>query len=184
MWDNIMNWDAEFQVQIENMENMGNMDAAPPGAAAQNVVGIVDSVSFMDRHASDFFNNPRSMDASLKPPTSTSTKLFPNATPPHMNPIRVTPDRSNMYQVVSSQSIDPPIHSDMYIAASTAMETFQSDIDDVKEDVQELNNGMQTIQKMLQQLITPTSRVKTTVIAEPSGLTAFTSGTHGPAGRY
>jgi hypothetical protein len=41
----------------------------------------------------------------------------------------------------------------MYIAASTAMETFQSYIDDAKEDVQELNNGMQTIQKMLQQLI-------------------------------
>jgi phage-related protein len=60
----------------------------------------------------------------------------------------------------------------MSIAASTAMETFQSDIDDVKEDVQELNNGMQNIQKMLKQLITPTVTVKTTVSTEPSGLTA------------
>jgi hypothetical protein len=30
MWENLMTWDTEFQVQIENMENMGNMDAAPP----------------------------------------------------------------------------------------------------------------------------------------------------------
>jgi hypothetical protein len=30
IWDNLMKWDTEFQVQIENMENMGNMDAAPP----------------------------------------------------------------------------------------------------------------------------------------------------------
>jgi uncharacterized phage infection (PIP) family protein YhgE len=66
----------------------------------------------------------------------------------------------------------------MSIAASTAMETFQYDIDDVKEDFQELNNGMQTIQKMLQQLITP----KTTVSTEP-GLAESTGGTHGPAGR-
>jgi hypothetical protein len=76
MWDNIMNWYTEFQVQIENMENMGNLDAAPPGAAAQNLVGSVDSMYFMDRHASAVFNNTRSMDASLKPPTSTS-KLPP-----------------------------------------------------------------------------------------------------------
>jgi FtsZ-binding cell division protein ZapB len=48
----------------------------------------------------------------------------------------------------------------MSIASSTAMETFQLDIDDVKEDVQELKNGIKTIQKMLQQLITPTSTVK------------------------
>jgi FtsZ-binding cell division protein ZapB len=48
----------------------------------------------------------------------------------------------------------------MYITAITSMETFQSDIDDVKEDVQELKNAMQNIQKMLQQLITPTSTVK------------------------
>jgi uncharacterized phage infection (PIP) family protein YhgE len=40
------------------------------------------------------------------------------------------------------------------------METFQSDIDDIKEDVQELKNGMQKIQKMLQQLVTPTPTVK------------------------
>jgi hypothetical protein len=46
MWDNLMNWDTEFQVQIENMENMGNMDTAPPGAAANNLVGSVDSISF------------------------------------------------------------------------------------------------------------------------------------------
>jgi prophage DNA circulation protein len=72
----------------------------------------------------------------------------------------------------------------MSISASTAMETFQSDIDDVKEDIQELKNGMQTIHKMLQQLITPTATVNTTVITEPSGLTASTGGTHGPAGRY
>jgi hypothetical protein len=136
MWDNLMNWDMEFQVQIENMENMGNMDAAPPGAAAQNLVGSVDYMSFMDRHASAVSNNPISMDASMKPPTFTS-KLFPNFTlPPHMNPMRVTPARSNMYQTVSSQPTDPPIHSDMSIAASTSMETFQLDIEDVKEDVQ------------------------------------------------
>jgi hypothetical protein len=61
---------------------------------------------------------------------------------PHMNPMRVTPASSNMYQAVSSQPTDPPIHSDMSIAASTAMENFQSEIDDVKEDVQELKNGM------------------------------------------
>jgi hypothetical protein len=78
MWDNIMNWDTEFQVQIENMENMGNLDDAPPGFAAQNLVGTVDSMSFMDRHASAVSKNPRSMDASLNPPTHTS-KLFPNA---------------------------------------------------------------------------------------------------------
>jgi hypothetical protein len=83
IWENLMNWDTEFQVLIENMENMENMDATPPGAAAQNVVGIVDYMSFMDHHASAVSNNPRSMDASMKPPTSTS-KLFPNATlPPH-----------------------------------------------------------------------------------------------------
>jgi prophage DNA circulation protein len=138
----------------------------------------------MDSNASDVYNNPRRMDVSLKPPTSTS-KLFHNATlPPHINPMRVTPDRSNMYQAFSSQPTDPPIHSDMSIAERTAMETFQSDIDDVKEDVQELKNGMQTIQKMLQQLITPTSTVKTIVNTEPSGLTASNGGTHGPAGRY
>jgi hypothetical protein len=76
-----MNWDTEFQVQIENMENMGNMDAAPPGDAAQILVGSVDSMSFMDRHASSVSNNPRRMDTSMKPPTSTS-KLFPNDTLP------------------------------------------------------------------------------------------------------
>jgi hypothetical protein len=76
-----MNWDTEFQVQIENMEHMGNMHNVAPGAAAQNLVGSVDYMSFMDRHASAVSNNPRSMDASMKPPTSTS-KLFPNATLP------------------------------------------------------------------------------------------------------
>jgi hypothetical protein len=81
-----MNWDTEFQVQIENTENRGNLDDAPPGAAAQNLVGSVYSLSFMDRHASAVSNNPISMDASLKPHTSTS-KLFPNATlPPILNP--------------------------------------------------------------------------------------------------
>jgi hypothetical protein len=129
MWDNIMNWDTEFQVQTENMENMGKLDAAPPIAAAQNLVGGVDSMSFMDLHAYAVSNNPISMDASMKPITYTS-KL-----PPHMNPMRVTPARSNMYQSVSSQPTDPPIHSDMSISANTAMETFQSYIDDVNEDV-------------------------------------------------
>jgi hypothetical protein len=176
-----MNWDMEFQVQIENMENIRNMDAAPPGAAARNLVGSVDSMSCMDLHAYAVSNNPRSMDASMKSPTSTS-KIFPN-TPP-MNPMRVTLVRSNMYQSVSSQRIDSPIHSDMSIAASTAIETFQSDIYNVKEDVQDLKNGMQTIQKMLQQLITPTLTVKTTGSTEPSGLTASIGGTHGPAERY
>jgi hypothetical protein len=103
---------------------------------------------------------------------------------PHMNPMRVTPDRSNMYQVVSLQPTDPPINSDMSIASSTAMETFQSDIDDVKGYVQELKSGMQIIQKMLQKLITPTATGKPTVSTEPSGLTASTGGSQGPAGRY
>jgi hypothetical protein len=86
MWDNLMNLDEEFQFHIEIMENMGNLDAAPPGVAAQNLAGSVDSMSFMDCHASAVSNNPRSLDASLKPPTSTS-KLFPNATlHPHMSP--------------------------------------------------------------------------------------------------
>jgi hypothetical protein len=53
-----------------------------------------------------------------------------------MNPMRVTPARYNMYQAVSSQPTDPPINSDMSIAASTAMDTFKSYIADVKEDVQ------------------------------------------------
>jgi prophage DNA circulation protein len=72
-----------------------------------------------------------------------------------------------MYQSVSLQTTDPPIHSDTSITASTAMETFQSDIDGVKGDVQEIKNGIQTIQKLLQQLITPTATVKTTVSTEP-----------------
>jgi hypothetical protein len=59
--------------------NMENMDAAPPGAAAQNLVGSVDYMSFMDRPEYTVSNNPRSMDASMKPPTST-IKLFPNVT--------------------------------------------------------------------------------------------------------
>jgi hypothetical protein len=63
-----MNWDTKFQVHIENMENMGNLDAAPPGAAAHNLVASVYSMSFMERHESAVSNNPRSMDASLKPP--------------------------------------------------------------------------------------------------------------------
>jgi hypothetical protein len=116
MWDNIMNWDTEFQVQIENMGNMENMDATPPGAAAQNLVGSVDSMPFMDRHASAVSNNPRSMDASIKPPTSTS-KLFPNATLlSHVNPMRATPARSKVYQTVSSQPTAPPIYSYMSIS--------------------------------------------------------------------
>jgi hypothetical protein len=53
------------------------------------------------------------------------------------------------------------------------MDKFQSDIDDVKEDVQELNHGMKTIQK-LQQLIISTSTVKTTVSTEPSELKVST----------
>jgi prophage DNA circulation protein len=72
----------------------------------------------------------------------------------------------------------------MSIAASTEMETFQSDIDNIKEVVQELNNGMQNIHKMLQQLIAPTSTVKTTFSTEPSGLTASADGRHGSSGRY
>jgi hypothetical protein len=80
MWDNLMNWDTEFQVQIESMENMENMDASPPGASAQNLVGNVDSMSFMDRHAFAVSNTTRSMDASMTPPTST-IKLFTNAQP-------------------------------------------------------------------------------------------------------
>jgi prophage DNA circulation protein len=94
--------------------------------------------------------------------------------PPHINPMRDTPSHSNMYQAVSWQPTDPPIHSDMAIAASTAMETFQLDSDDVKEDVQDPKNGMKTIQKMIQHLITPTAAVKSAVGTEPSGLTAST----------
>jgi hypothetical protein len=81
MWDTLMTWDTEFQVQIENMENMGNLDDVPAGAAAWNLVGSVYYMSFMYRHASAMSNNPSSMDEILKPPTSTS-KLFPNATLP------------------------------------------------------------------------------------------------------
>jgi hypothetical protein len=184
MWDNLMNWDTEFQAQIENMENMENMDAAPPEAAAQNFVGSVDYISFMDINAFTVSNNHRSVYAIMTPPTSTS-KLFPNATrSPHMNPRNVTLARSNVYQSVSSQPTAPSIHSDMYISASTAMETFQSDIDDIKEDVQELNNGMQNIQKMLQHFITPTATINTTVRIEPSGMMSSTGGNYGPAGRY
>jgi hypothetical protein len=72
----------------------------------------------------------------------------------------------------------------MYIAASTEMETFQLDIEDVEEGVQALKTSIKSIQKMLQQLITPTSIVKTTGSTEPSGLTSSTFGTHGPADRY
>jgi hypothetical protein len=79
MWENLLSWDTEFQVQIESMDNV---DAQSPGpaAAAQNLVGSVDYVYFMDRHASTVSNNPRSMAARMKPPTSTS-KMFPNAPP-------------------------------------------------------------------------------------------------------
>jgi polyhydroxyalkanoate synthesis regulator phasin len=69
-----------------------------------------------------------------------------------MHPMRVTPARSNMYQAVSSQPTDQPIQPDISIATSTEMKTFKSDIDDVNEDVQELKNGMQTIQKIIQHL--------------------------------
>jgi hypothetical protein len=63
------------------MENMDNVDAAPPGAAAHNLVGSVDCMSFMDCHVSAVYKNPKSMDASMKPPNSTN-ELFPNATIP------------------------------------------------------------------------------------------------------
>jgi hypothetical protein len=72
----------------------------------------------------------------------------------------------------------------MYIAGSTAMETFQSDIDDVKEDFQELKNDTQNIQKMIQQRITPTATVNTTVSTEPAGMASLRGGTYGPYGRY
>jgi hypothetical protein len=42
-----------------------------------------------------------------------------------MNPKNVTPARSNVHQALSSQQTVPHIHSYMYIAACTAMETFQ-----------------------------------------------------------
>jgi hypothetical protein len=70
MWDNLMTWDTEFQVQIETMENMENMEAALQGDVAQNLLDSVDYMYFMDRHASAVSNNPRSIDASTKPPTS------------------------------------------------------------------------------------------------------------------
>jgi hypothetical protein len=183
MWDTFINWDTEFQVQIEYMENMENMDAAPPAAAAQNLVSSVDYKSFMDLHAYAVSNNPISMYASMDPLLSPVNCLPMPPFSPH-EPTKVTPAHSNVYQAVSSQQTDPPIHSDMYIAASTAMENFQSDIDDAKEDVQELKNGMQKIQMMLKKLITPTATVKTTVSIEPSMLTASTGSTHGSTGRY
>jgi hypothetical protein len=64
MWDIFLTWDAEFQAQIENMETM---NAAPPGAAAQNSAGRIDYKYFMVRHASAVSNNPRSMDDSAHP---------------------------------------------------------------------------------------------------------------------
>jgi hypothetical protein len=101
-----------------------------------------------------------------------------------MNPKNITPAHSNVYHTVSLKPTNPPTHSDMPITASTAMETFQSDNDDIKEDVQELKNDMQNIHKMLQQLIKPTSTVKKTFRTEPSGLTSPTDGTYGHTGRY
>jgi prophage DNA circulation protein len=97
-----------------------------------------------------------------------------------MNPKNVTPSRSNVYHAVSLKTTHPPIHSDMSISAIIAMETFQSDIDNVKEDVQGIKTGMKKIQKMLQQLITPPSTVKTTVSTESPGLMSSTSGTYPP----
>jgi hypothetical protein len=86
------------------------------------------------------------MDDSVNPPNSTSL-FFTNATiPHHMNPKSLTPDQLNVYQSISVQPRAPHINSDMSIAASTVLETFQSDINDVKEDFQELETDMQTIQ--------------------------------------
>jgi hypothetical protein len=117
MWDNIMNWDTDFQVHIENMENMGNMDAVPPGATAQNLAGSVDSMSFMDCHASTMSNNPRSMDASMKPPTYTS-KLFPNVTlPPKMSPIKVH-SRPLQHVPIGQFAINRSTHTLRYIYSS------------------------------------------------------------------
>jgi hypothetical protein len=165
MWDNLMTWDTEFQVQIENMENMETTNASPPEAAAHNLVGSVDAMYFMDRHASAESNNPRSTDASVTPHLHKS--FVSQCTPPHMNPKSVTPARLNVYQAGISQP-SPPINSDMHIARSMVMETFQLYIDDVKEDVHEINTGVQSIQQMIQHLIAPTSTVKTTVSTEQS----------------
>jgi hypothetical protein len=66
-WDNLMTWDKEFQIKSENMENMETTNAAPPGIAAQNLVGSVDYMYFMGRHAYAVSNNPISRDASATP---------------------------------------------------------------------------------------------------------------------
>jgi hypothetical protein len=144
---------------------MGNLDAA-----AHNLVGSVDYASFMDRHASAVSKNPRSMDARLKPPTST---CFPMPPLGHSIPLQYVTNG----QFATNRSTHPL----RYVNSS---KYFQLNIDDVKEDVQDLKNVMQTIQNMLQQRITPKATVKTTVSTEPSGLTASTGGVHGPAGRY
>jgi hypothetical protein len=54
------------------------MEAAPHRAAAQNLVGSVDYVSFMDLHASEVSNNPISMDVSTNP-----VDCFPMPPSPH-----------------------------------------------------------------------------------------------------
>jgi hypothetical protein len=110
-------------------------------------------MAFMDRHAFAVTNNPRSMDASTTPPYFHQLIFYQC---PPMSPTSITPARSNVHQTVSSQPTVPPINSDMFISEITAMETFQLDIDNVKEDVQELKTGMKSTQKMLQHLITPT----------------------------
>jgi hypothetical protein len=72
----------------------------------------------------------------------------------------------------------------MSLGARTAMKTFHSEIQDVKGDVAGIKTSMQNIEMILEQLLKPTTTVKTTVSTDPSGLTNSTGGTCGSADRY
>jgi hypothetical protein len=63
------------------MENLVTLKGGPQGAAAQNLVGGVDSMSFMDHRASAVSNNKGIITASATHHAPRS-RLFPNATPP------------------------------------------------------------------------------------------------------
>jgi hypothetical protein len=108
------------------------------------------------------------------------------------------PGRSNIYQTISQQSrmsaqetgrsnstpARPGTRDDMSLGASTAMEKIHSKIQDVKGVVAGLKTSMQNIQMCLEQMLKPKITVKTTVSAEPSGLTNLTGDTYGSDGMY
>jgi hypothetical protein len=84
MWDDPIAWDTEFQVQIENIEKIATLNGEPQGAAGQNLMESVGSMSFMDRHASAVSNKSGSITASVTHQVPIS-RLFPNAAlPPHI----------------------------------------------------------------------------------------------------